>query len=376
MITEVRLRNFKCFEEIDLPLAPLTLLSGGNGAGKSTVLQSLLLLRQSAFFASTMNARLILNGEFVQLGSLKATLRADAPMSAAIDMAVAWDDGEDVGVRLSDAQTLDLRAWADRPPVARCRYVSAERIGPRASFETSDMHVRTADDIGARGEFAAHYLAVHGKLPIAVPELHFRQADVGVEVTPAASANLKDEVEAYKLKDEVEAWLGLVVPGVRLEIDLHEAMDVVWLGFTFPGPSGPSDPRRPTHVGFALTYVLPIVVAVLSAKPGSLVIIENPEAHLHPRAQRLLVQLFARAARAGIQIIVETHSDHVLNGARLAVRKKLMAPDQVGIRFFSQGQDGSQPVMLSPVIHPTGALSEWPPGFFDEWDRALDELLT
>ncbi len=366
MITEVRLRNFKCFEELDLPLAPLTLLSGENGAGKSSVLQALLLLRQSAVHGALKDNGLVLNGELVRLGSFGTILRADAPFGASIDVGIAWDDHEEAWVRLNENQEHNVATWPDRPPSSRCRYVAADRIGPQAAFGMSDVHVHANDDIGARGEYAAHYLAVDKRPSIPLPGLCLRAEDFGASATPAAS---------NKLKDQVEAWLGLVAPGVRLQVELHRAMDVVWLAFQFPGASGLSDPRRPTHVGFGLTYVLPLLVALLSARPQSLVIIENPEAHLHPRAQRLLVQLFARAAVAGVQVIVETHSDHILNGARVAVRRGIVPANDVRIHFFRQTSGQSHPEVLSPRVLDTGALSEWPAGFFDEWDRALDDLL-
>lgn len=372
MIAEIRLRNFKCFDELDLRVAPLTILSGSNGAGKSTVLQALLLLRQSAIHGELQNGRVVFNGDLVQLGSAGATMRDDAPLGSALELAIEWDDGAEAGWRLALASGElrqevgpDDACWSDRPPVARCRYVSADRIGPRPAFSTSDVLVKTVGDAGARGEFTAHYLAVHGNKPIPVPDLHFQGEQFGLSSS--------DDAASQKLRHEVEAWLGLLVRGVRIDAELHESMDVVRLGFRFPGPLGLSDPRRPTHVGFGLTYVLPILVALLAAEPGSLVIIENPEAHLHPRAQRQIVELFARAARAGVQVLVETHSDHVLNGVRLAVRKGTLKPEMACIHFFT---DDPKARLLSPRIHESGALSEWPPGFFDEWDRALDELLA
>lgn len=369
MIDELRLRNFKCFAELDLKLAPLTILSGGNGAGKSSIIQSLLLLRQSALHGELIRGRTVFNGDLVRLGSAAATLRDDAPIGAASEIGIAWTDGQSAGFRLSDeadkVPSAEGTAWLRLPPVASCRYVSAERVGPRAAFPTSDVLVRTADDIGSQGEFAAHYLAVNGAHTIPLSELHFTAEALGVEGPDAASP---------KLKDEVEGWLGLLAPGVRLDVELQQMTDVVSLGFRFPGPTGLSDARRSTHVGFGLTYILPILVAILSARPGTLVMIENPEAHLHPGAQRLLVQLFARAAEAGIQLIIETHSDHVLNGVRVAVRRKTLKADHVAIHFFAHNAT-AQPQVTSPRVQQSGAISEWPRGFFDEWDRALDDLL-
>lgn len=375
MITEIKLRNFKCFEFLELPLGPLTILSGTNSAGKSSVLQALLLLRQTALHQQLRQQQTaVLNGELVQLGRADAVVREDAEDSP-IDIAVSWKDGADAGWRLlSDTNGTDLRIvvvpddeiWMQRTPIEHCRYVSADRIGPKVAYPISDIIVRTGRDLGARGEFVAHYLALYGDERIPNDSLHFDGLSFG-NAEPASS---------FKLRHEVEAWLGLLVPGVRLAVEQPKELDVVRMAFQFPGQVGLTEPRRPTHVGFGLSYVLPIFVAVLAAPPGSLVMLENPEAHLHPRAQRLLVELLARAAAAGVQIIVETHSDHVLNGARLAVRRKTLQPEDVRVHFFTHDPQTGRPEKLSPQIQKSGALTDWPPGFFDEWDRALDELFN
>jgi predicted ATPase len=376
VITEVRLRNFKCFEALDLTLGPLTILTGTNSAGKSSVLQALLLLRQSKIQEDfKVGGRAVLNGDLIQLGTANATLR-DGAGEAPLDIAVVWDDGTEAGWRLTPDKigygllvevAPSENGWKDRPPLVRCRYVSADRVGPRVSFPTSDVVVRTARDLGPRGEFAAHYLAVHGDDLIPNPALHFSGPSMGIDAEPAAS---------LKLRHEVEAWLGLLVPGVRITAEQPKGLDVVRLAFRFPGEFGLTDERRPTHVGFGLTYVLPIFVALLSAERGSLVMLENPEAHLHPRAQRMLMELIARTAASGVQVIVETHSDHVLNGARLAVRKNVLAPEAALLHFFTHDPATGKPQQLQPRIEKSGALTDWPPGFFDEWDRAIDELLT
>lgn len=374
MISEVRLRNFKCFESLDLPLGPLTLLSGTNSAGKSTVIQSLLLLRQSALHGELRkDGRAVLNGELVQLGDADATVR-EGSEERKVEIGITWDDGcfaawrfrpeeEDLRVEQSPADGF----WESRPPVKDCRYVSADRMGPRVTFRTSDVLVRTARDVGARGELVAHYLAEYGDKHIPNLKLHFDGKSMGIDAPPAVST---------KLRQEVEAWLGLLVPGVRITVEKPAGLDVVRLAFRFPGAYGLTDERRPTHVGFGLSYVLPLFVAVLSAEPGSLVMIENPEAHLHPRAQRLLVELLSRAAATGVQLIVETHSDHVLNGARLAVRNKVLRSRDVFVHFLTYDPVTGKPDVLTPQIKESGGLTDWPIGFFDEWERALDELTT
>ena len=90
-------------------------------------------------------------------------------------------------------------------------------------------------------------------------------------------------------------------------------------------------------------------------------------------------ELIARAAQGGVQVIVETHSDHILNGIRLCAKHNLIDSDMVRLYYFSRKKADTEeyssvPVIDNPVLYKDGRLSFWPEGFFDEWDRAIDEL--
>ena len=126
--------------------------------------------------------------------------------------------------------------------------------------------------------------------------------------------------------------------------------------------------HSPIHTGFGLTQVLPVVVAALSTTKGDMILIENPEVHLHPAGQALMGQFMADVARAGIQVLVETHSDHVLNGVRRAVKDGRFAADQVAINFFRTRSD-DLPQVLSPTLDDSGNIDDWPEGFFDQFDK-------
>lgn len=104
-----------------------------------------------------------------------------------------------------------------------------------------------------------------------------------------------------------------------------------------------------------------------------MVLLENPEAHIHPQGQSAMARLACSAATVGAQLVVETHSDHILNGVRLAVKRGLLQADDVALHYFMREDNGIK--IVSPAIGQDGMLSQWPPGFFDEWDRSLDQLL-
>jgi predicted ATPase len=119
-------------------------------------------------------------------------------------------------------------------------------------------------------------------------------------------------------------------------------------------------------------------VAILASEPESLILLENPEAHLHPKGQAKMGELLALAASCGIQIVVETHSDHILNGIRLAVHAGKLDPNDVQLHYFQRQETRgeSKTEVISPRMDRNGRIDNWPDGFFDEWDKSLEALLA
>jgi predicted ATPase len=211
--------------------------------------------------------------------------------------------------------------------------------------------------LGASGEHAPNYLRVHGDQPAVCDPARHRGA-----IGPG-------------LLDQTNAWLNELSPGTAMAVADVPGTDFVRLTFTRSGPDVRTTPHRSTNVGFGLTYALPVIVGCLAAGPGSLLLIENPEAHLHPTGQALIGRLCAMACAGGAQVVVETHSDHVLNAVRLSVKRRELRHDSVILHFFAREEAVLQPRLTTLWVSPDGMLPEWPTGFFDQWDRALDELL-
>ncbi|MEO5346745.1 MAG: DUF3696 domain-containing protein [Magnetococcus sp. YQC-9] len=366
MIHGIRLRNFKCFPHLDLPLANLTLLTGLNGMGKSSAIQSLLVLRQS-FQQGLFPARgLALNGELITLGTAKSVLYeyadkdeigisvSSTPNGPWSDFGFQYNEQADI-LGISNPcemnQLFQQSLFTDR-----FQYVQAERFGPRAMFPVSHHAVREHRQLGSKGEYTSYFLDVFGSRQHVLQPLRHELA------------------RSDLLIHQVAAWLGEVSPGVDLHLLTHENMDVVNLEYSFSATEGRR--YRSTSVGFGITYTLPIIVAILSACPDDLLILENPEAHLHPQGQARIGELIARAANAGVQLLVETHSDHILNGMRIAVRKKRCAPDRIAMHFFSRSRQaqGSLTRIDTPKIDHNGRIDPWPDGFFDEWEKSLEHL--
>ncbi|WP_017303702.1 AAA family ATPase [Spirulina subsalsa] len=365
MIKQLTLKNFKCFEQQAFDFKNLTLLSGLNSSGKSSIIHSLLLLRQSYQQNLLPHQGLALNGELVRIGTAQDALFEGATEDL-ISLELALNNGivanwtfnynKAVDVLELNAPVLDSKIYDYSLFDDSFQYLQAERIGSRTYLEISDFQVRQHKQLGSQGEYTAYFLSVYRSEKIASPVLKH----------PAQ--------ESLLLINQVEAWLGEISPGTRINVQASSQLDLVSLKYFY----GLSNPYRATNVGFGISYTLPIIVAILSAQPGSLILLENPEAHLHPKGQAKMGELLALDASCGIQIVVETHSDHVLNGLRLAVYHGKLSPDDVQLhyleRFERRGE--SKTKVISPHIDKQGRIDEWPDGFFDEWDKSLEALLT
>jgi predicted ATPase len=115
-------------------------------------------------------------------------------------------------------------------------------------------------------------------------------------------------------------------------------------------------------------------VALVTMRDGQVIIIDSPEGHLHPRAQSKMGKLLAHFAAAGLQVLVESHSDHVVSGIRLAVKAKMLAPEQVAIHFFQGRNAVGSGQIVSPALDAEGSIEAWPDGFFDQFEKDLADL--
>ena len=156
-------------------------------------------------------------------------------------------------------------------------------------------------------------------------------------------------------------------PGCAIEIDPVERVNLVTLGIRVSDDTGF---HRPVHTGFGLTQVFPIIVAALSAEQDDILLIENPEVHLHPAGQVEIGRFLAEVSMS-VQVITETHSDHVLNGIRRAVKSEVLSHEQVELYFF-QSRTSQFPQVLNPRIDADGNIDSWPDGFFDQFDKDMN----
>ncbi len=169
--------------------------------------------------------------------------------------------------------------------------------------------------------------------------------------------------------------MGKIVRPIQIEAEWFPNTSVTRLRFKSPGIR--TEWVRAPNTGFGISYVLPIVVAALRTEVDGLLLVENPEAHLHPVGQSMIGRFLAQVAADGTQIFLETHSDHVLNGIRVAVAegRATLSPDQTVMHFF-KSEDDDGPIHQSMKLNRTGQLSAWPTGFFDQTQIDLAVLAS
>lgn len=385
-VVELALRNLKCFEALDLPCAPLTVLTGHNGAGKSTALQSLLLIAQG-LRANSDSGELPLNGELIALGTGRDVLHGDA-RQLSLGASGTGDPLENISWTFEYESGLGRRGLM---PLRKATYVGTDRSpkpvdGLRTSivpeskllpalrdavFLSGDREVRSQSSLVPRS--MAQFQSVR------------KQGDVGTEGEYAAYWYLEcsdEEVDRGRrrrgandkrqtVRSQVDAWTGELFPGVRTQALRLDVASPIQLSFRI-GWDSPW--ARPWNVGYGVAYAFPMIVCLLTARAGSIVVIDSAEAHLHPRAQSAVGRMLGQMAGAGLQIFVETHSDHLLNGVRLAVREGLVAPKDVALHFFAATGDAGGPDVTALSLDRNGAIDNWPAGFFDQAEQDLSVL--
>jgi len=349
VLTNLKLRNFKCFGDANITLNNLTVLAGGNATGKSSIVQALLFLAYLAEHDKTdIDIRKIY--DFNNLGVAKSLVSHNP---------TGDDDFIEIEVTVNNISTrvlmkttpspytLKLATPMPSPLSSYVKYLKAERMGSRIITAISGSF----DDLGYAGEYTPSVIDNADKKEIKIHE--------------------KISNESGKFSAQVEKWMSGIMGYMEIDITSDNAK-----GFTDTKFKNSVTDYGviPPLTGFGITYVMPIVVAGLlcSAQPDSILIVENPEAHLHPMAQSNIGKFLAILAECGVQVIIETHSEHIIDGARIQLKKD-NETDRMTINFFELQR---KKIGIETInIKSTGELEYWPNGFFDQKKKDLRELL-
>ncbi len=343
MINQLKIKNFKLFrEEIEIKLSNLTLLTGLNGRGKSTIVQALLLIKQSYQYDKSLEY-IVFDSELLELGSFEDIRNIDENVTINIFQdeleylfSFYSDNNNALKAELTYEKRLDIPRLVDN-----IRYISADRGSPKLYYKKSVLH--DEQYVGKNGEYTASVL--------------FENREKIVE----ESLLLKKDTTTPFLLDQTGLWIEAIFGSHSLNIS--NTIDTI-VEITF---SKERKNFKPVNVGFGYSYVLPIIVAGLLAKEGDILLIDTPEAHLHPSAQSRLAKFLAKVSTLGVQIIIETHSEHIVNGFRVSLKNVIDEKDFT-IQFFND--EGIEEVKVTN----DGEIKHWPDGFFDQDIKDEDEL--
>ncbi len=379
MINFLRIQNFKSHQDTSIHFGNLTLLCGQNGVGKSSIIQVFLLLRQS-FQKNVLFSHLSLNKPLCYLGKTKDVLSAFAQEKKIEfelkindqDSKLTYGASEDLDYLkldglLTEKETRNLFAHPNEIFDKKNKnialfntdfqYISANR---EAKYESNDYEIgyKQISVEEGRTELTAQFLHKYQKENVLAELLH-----------PSQTEN--------NLLAQTIAWIREINSGISIiPKNNGGAYDIRYHLEGLPQENEFSA----KNIAFGVSYTLPILVAILSAQKGALLIIENPEAHLHPYGQAKLTELFCLAAQADIQIIVETHSDHIVNGVLVQCKKfetesKGIDKNKVKIWHFNKDENSHLSQAIEVEIREKGRIRNAPKGFFDQIDKDLNILI-
>lgn len=368
MHRELTIENFKCFsEKTKIKLGKITICLGSNSVGKSSVIQACILLRQiyeqAILFKDTK-----VREYTIQLNDLYGLQLGDSEhiksSKSREDIALKIDDYEYSFV--SNNQSPMEMLVRNEYNIAKMSsdgglfskgfyYLNAERIGPR-NYQT--INSKMMDNCGVYGENAVHLLSVLGNRKVNESKCYSMDVDKKVNT----------------FSKQTEYWMDYIIPGIEINTDDMTELRISKMSLRQPALD--TGFLSPYNFGFGISYVLPIILTGLIAESGSVFLVENPEAHLHPKGQSHIGYFLAVMAWAGVQVIVETHSEHVLNGIRIAALKNAVSSEDISVNFFSVntcGRDTHHKVE-NIKLNERMDLEMWPEGFLDQEEEDLRTL--
>lgn len=354
MIKFISIDNFKSFKKDSINLSNLTILTGLNSTGKSTVIQAL----RMVLLAKNGGSPYIKGyGGYGELRSKSSVVNDIIKLDIGLipDKNITLELGRESHEIASDIES-------------RCNYdyISADRLGP-----SSVLPILPSDSedisVGDKGEFCVDYF------------LNFENVMINDKL-------LHPETTSKTLAHQLNKWMGEISPGTMLSFTKEEKHDLSHIEI---------DEFRSSNTGFGISYSLPIVLAalVMSSKDSvveiqnpvakkwfeanrnqvPVLMVENPEAHLHPQGQTTMGKLLALVSSCGVQVIIETHSDHFLDGIRIQTKLGDVPFDKTNIYYFEKGVNSETKKTLVE-LGSDGKITNWPKGFFDQMMINLREL--
>ncbi|MCK5720034.1 MAG: AAA family ATPase [Thiomargarita sp.] len=334
MINNLKIKQFKCIDDENFNFKNLTILTGLNSAGKSSVIQSILLM--SHYFGEN---------KFLTENIISFTINSNRYLNS-----------KEFSINLNDAcltknidETNKQGSLADFTNEQDIFHIDANRIGPEelASYSSENK-------IGKHGEFIFSYYEQNK--------------------TKSIKKSLIKTDSSSTLQTNVDYWLSYILD-VEMELTTERVTsNHVKVSYKFDKLSTIS----PDSLGAGTSYIVKILIVCLLAKQNNTLLIENPEIHLHPKAQAKLGEFFAFIASNGVQVILETHCEHVINQIRYEVYKHRIKNDDVVICYKEDSRKPFEKIEINETGHfireNKEASGNFPTGFFNSTLKELLEI--
>lgn len=362
-IEKMILQNFKCHKNFEMELKDLNILTGSNAAGKSSFIQAVLLafkgwqeyekkqIRTNQVYGLNLGMPMNMVSENLEESDVVIKLYPGGIENQLV-LRIP-DDGEELYFDICNSEEIiEKNIGICSLKKINLFFLNAERQGPRI---ISFIQGTSPYSVGSVGENTAFVISELDKLQKLSSDFQLPEG-LKVSAIDRFSANC-------------EEWLNVIIPdtGLKYSVDMERNLTTLRL-------RNQGEFYLPVATGFGITYVLPIIVQALAASviENSVLIVENPEAHLHPLSQSRLGKFLALVAANGVQVIIETHSEHIVDGCRIQSAREKQCKN-TKILFFEKKDNTS--VCRDIVIQDNGELEEWPNGFFDQKRLDLRELL-
>jgi hypothetical protein len=419
------LRNFRGFKkQQDIPLAPLTFLVGPNSAGKSSLFDALLLVAQSQFSASDRSQVPNWSGPLVDLGAFRdCVYRHDSSLAIEIGVELSPHfrerDHEYRGIAVDQAMKIsfELRTSSD-DPVGRLSSMTIKDVVTdeyiQLKFAKTSVAVKLMDSVTKWPPKTSRYISFFSWLRRDVDKLVRRRTRTGkkaawqriMRTLPLGRINgvirFSERVSSgrsaprrwysvaettfeygrsqsrvfsavepmmlrrspyYYRRGDLKTSLSSILAELEIGDHLHDSKLSPYHIAISIRDSITGITSNLIDVGYGASQVIPVLWACLSNSWAPL-FIEQPEIHLHPKAQGTLADFICETSRRR-QVIVETHSVHMINRARIMIAQGKLPPGHVVVNYVDRKRDGSH-VHTIPILDNGDFGGEWPDGFFDE----------
>ncbi|HUD46688.1 MAG TPA: AAA family ATPase [Candidatus Baltobacteraceae bacterium] len=403
-ITRIAVTDYKSIgTECSMEIKPLTVLAGANSSGKSSIVQPLLLLKQT-LEATYDPGALKLTGANVRYSSGEQLLCKIPSRSNPQGFSVAISTGKEnwrchyIWIREKGFELAKMEGNIDGKPTVFSPGTQITDIDQLSSFGypkdfLSGMHfewstVRDRCFIqlqGRRKESKSpeikfplvstlantirgiiHLPGLRGNPERTYPVTAVADTFSGTfqEYTASVIADWQASSEKGKLANLGKELMKLSLTWKVMAIPQNDTQVELKVGrLPHPIRGGARDLVSIADVGLGVSQTLPVLVALHVAKPGQLVFLEQPEIHLHPRAQMALANVLASAANRDVVVIVETHSSILLRGIQTAVAEKRICSEKVSLNWFNRNEDSGQTECVAGTLDKSGAFGNWPEDF-------------